>query len=59
VKATRAIDLALTVDHGVDGFDVTVFKSGDGFGLSEVDAAGEFTHTEDVETIRDEFVFDG
>ena len=44
---------------GVDGFDVAVGKFGDRLGLAEVNSTGEFTHAEDVEAVRNEFVFDG
>ena len=56
--ASDACDLALAVDHGVDGFDVAVGKFGDRLGLAEINSTGEFAYAEDVEAFRDEFVFD-
>ncbi len=51
-------NLGFLVDHGVkgDGFAIAFFAA---LGIAEVDAAGEFADTEDIEAIRDEFVFDG
>ena len=53
-----AFDFAAAVDHGVDGDGLAVFLMG-ALGFSEVEAAGEFTHAEDVEAALDERLFDG
>ena len=45
------------VNHGIEGHFLAIFLVA-AFGFSKVHAAGEFSHTEDVEAVGDEFLFD-
>ncbi len=54
----NTFDFAFAVDHGVDGDGFAIFLVG-AFGLSEVEASGEFAHAEDVKSAGDEGFFDG
>ena len=51
-----AFDFAGLVDHRVDRLLLTVFECGGGFGLTEIDAAGELANADDVDPIGDTIV---
>ena len=53
-----ALDLAGLVNHGVDCLLFAVFEGGGGFGLTEVDAAGEFADADDVDPVGDAVVLE-
>ena len=54
-----ALDFAGLIDHRVDCLLFAVLKGGGGFGLPEIDSAGEFPNADDVDSVGDALCLEG
>ena len=51
--ARDAVDLECVIDLRVDAALLAIAEIGDGLGLAEIDAAGQFAHDQNVEALDD------